>query len=246
MALLLITATVRPPAAATSLARRDPAERLKDYAVALQFYIRQLEMGVFDGLVFVENSDSEIRELKALGRSSTRSERIEFISYQGLDYPPQHGRAFGELRLLDHAMGTSELIRAATPDEVIWKVTGRYIIRNAERLVSGIPAADLYCHCRDLPRPWVDMYFMGWRKGAYPQTLQGACERVRDGDGAGSEAAFRVLIDEHSRNFRVQKRFPVPPQVSGIRGYDNQAYDQQWVKTWSRRVLAAVAPGIWV
>lgn len=246
MSLLLITATVTPPPDATNLARINPAERLQDYAWALRFYLSVLEKGVFDGVVFVDNSNSDIGALRAVTDASPRRDGVEFISFDGLDYPPEHGRAYGEMRLIRHAMAVSALIKAAPADAVIWKVTGRYVIENAEELVAGAGLADLYCHCRNLPQRWVDMYFMGWRKGAYDALLGGAAERIKDGPGGGSEVAFRELVEELAGKARVLRRFRRPPVVSGTRGYDNQRYEAQRLKTWSRRVLAVIAPWLWI
>jgi hypothetical protein len=246
MALLLMTATVTPPPAATNLARTDPVERLADYAVALQFYVRQLEQGVFDGIVFVDNSASDIASLRALAAASPRRAAIELISYAGLDYPPEHGRAYGEMRLIEHAMAASHLITAAAPEDFVWKATGRYVIENVAELVVGTAGAELVCHCRSLPRPWVDMYLMGWRKDAYDAVLGGAAEEIKDGPAGGSEVAFRHWVDAKARAHRIVRRFRWPPEVRGTRGYDNRRYEEQHLKVWSRRALAVVAPWVWI
>jgi len=247
MAILLITATVTPPRDAIKLARSNPADRLGDYLTAFRFYLKKMDQGVFDSIVFTENSDSNITDLKAISLSAKRPMAIEFISFNGLDYPSHYGRAFGEMRLIDYCMQRSEIIRSATADEIIWKVTGRYIIENIDRLVLHTRKADLYCQCRDFPMPWADMYFIGWKKGAFATTLSGAGERIREGRASvSSEVEFRRLIDEKATTLNVTRRFREPPYMSGIRGYDNRRYEKQKVKLWLRGTLARLAPWIWI
>ena len=247
MAVLLLTATVTPPRAATNLARTDPQDRLRDYALALHFYMQQLDKGVFDSLVFVENSNSDISILKSMSLLLRKPAQIEFISFDGLDYPPENGRAYGEMVLIDHAMEHSSFIQAAGPAEIVWKATGRYMVNNLEALMAPRAGADLYCQCRDFPTRWADMYFMGWTKQAYADTLGGCSERIRERPGSGaSELEFRKLIDEKATVFQVQRRFPAPPEVSGTRGWDNRRYEKQQVKSAFRRLAAYIAPWAWV
>jgi hypothetical protein len=242
MPILVITATVTPPSGAADLSRTEPTARLNDYCEALGFYVEQLEQGTFDSIVFVENSNSDISRLKTIAGSSTRHDCIEFISYYGLDYPPSKGRAFGEMQLLDHCMAHSELIRAAAPNEMIWKVTGRYIVRNVKRLLKSSTSASLYCHCRNFPTRWADMYFMGWVKAVYAVTIAGCAERISQ----SSEREFRKLIDEKARVFKVSKRFRYPPKICGVRGWDSRRYEDQRGKEAVRAILSRIAPWVWV
>jgi hypothetical protein len=247
VSLLLITATITPPPDAIKLARVDPKARLSDYAEALRFYIEVLERGGIDGVVFVENSNSDMSVLTDLASRSSRAAQIEFIGFQGLDYPPEHGRGYGEMRLLDHAMKTSALVAGLKDDAVVWKVTGRYVIRNIERLVRTSRGAEIYCQCRNYPLRWTDMYFMGWTRRSYAQAFGDAAERIKEQPGRpSSEVEFRRLVDEVSRSIKVKKRFVEPPDIVGVRGWDNQRYEAQRLKSWSRALLARIAPWIWI
>ena len=62
---LLLTATVTPPAGVPSLQRTNPAQRLRDYEEALSFYL-PLVGTTFDAIVFAENSASDITSLKQM------------------------------------------------------------------------------------------------------------------------------------------------------------------------------------
>ena len=47
---------------------------------------------------------------------------MEVISFQRNDHPVEYGKAYGEFRLLDFAVATTELLGDG---DVFWKVTGR-------------------------------------------------------------------------------------------------------------------------
>jgi hypothetical protein len=112
MNILIMTATITPKADVRSLGRKDPALRRKDYEDALWFYGRLVGQCI-DQIVFVENSESDLSSLKAIAEQLNIVDKIEFISFAGLDYPQMYGRGYGELFLLDHAMANSRFITKA-------------------------------------------------------------------------------------------------------------------------------------
>src|SRR3569832_774634 len=121
---LVMTATIRPLAGIPSLARTDPALRLADYRSSLSFYVQLLGTS-FDQLLFVENSASDLSTLKDEVTRADINSKVEFISFYGLDYNPKYGRGYGEFRLIDYAIATARTLES---DDIIWKVTGRYIV----------------------------------------------------------------------------------------------------------------------
>jgi hypothetical protein len=135
MNILIMTATITPKADVRSLGRKDPALRRKDYEDALWFYGRLVGQCI-DQIVFVENSESDLSSLKAIAEQLNIVDKIEFISFAGLDYPQMYGRGYGELFLLDHAMANSRFIRECDADTPIWKMTGRYIVLNLAKLIQ--------------------------------------------------------------------------------------------------------------
>lgn len=248
MTILLMTATVTPPANASKLSRTDPIERLGDYERALQFYIGKMTENRFNSIVFVDNSNSDISRLRFVADQSDCSSRIEFISFDGLNYPQEYGRAYGELRLIDYAMSTSNKIRLADPDELVWKVTGRYIILNIKKLVEPRNNAVMYCHCRDFPRRWADMYLIGWKKNSYMSTFGGVADRIKESIdiSRSSEEEFRQVVDERSRTENVVRRFSEAPKILGVRGWDNMSYKHGGLKDYIRRSVERFIPWIWI
>ena len=107
--LLMMTATINPQPGAAGLDRTDPALRMKDYCEALDFYLSK-KSRLIDRIVFVENSHSDLSPLQRLAENNRGSKQVEFVSFYGLDYPPEYIRGYGEFKLLDYAFHNSRLL----------------------------------------------------------------------------------------------------------------------------------------
>ncbi len=243
---VLLTATVVAPADARSLVRRDTALRLADYLDAFDFYLAQLARGAFAGLVFCENSAFDLAPFAARVQAAQLGQRVELIGHFGLDYPAIYGRGYGEFKLVDHAMRHSALIAAAGEQVHVWKVTGRYKILNIERLIRCQPRhADLYCNCRNRPRPLTDMYLMRWNRRAYEHLLRGAYHAMKgDERPIACEQHFRGLVDAAPDTVRIVPRLQQVPKVEGRRGADDRPVHT--TRTYIKRLLARrFAPWFW-
>ena len=111
--ILLLTATITPPAGVPLLHRANPQDRLQDYERALNFYLPLLNRCI-DSIVFAENSNSDISTLQNMVARSGFTERVEFLVFDGLDHPSIYGRAYGEFKLNDYVMNNSQIINRAT------------------------------------------------------------------------------------------------------------------------------------
>lgn len=243
---LLLTATIAPPAGVPSLARTDPTQRLHDYAQALRFYL-SLAGGVFDGVVFAENSGSDLAPLRRQASAQRRAD-IEFFSCQGLDYPASHGRGYGEFKLIDRAMSEAQLLQGPV---IVWKCTGRYIVRNIEALVASRPPVDLYCHLRNHPYRLCDLYLMAFNRPGYEGAIEGVYRHLRNdivpGTHTMEEVLFRRLVDALPQHLSVQRRFRHIPVIQGVRGWNNRLYEGAWdPKILIRRAVNRVAPWMWI
>jgi hypothetical protein len=252
--ILLLTATITPPKNAADLARTDATLRLRDYEDAIDHHLRELAHGAVDRLVFTENSASDVSTLvEKVARAGLR-DKVEFIVYDGLRYPPEYGRGYGEMRLVDHTMQHSRIITSAEAQHaLIWKVTGRYVVRNLKAIVKRRPAGvDLYCNMRNYPRRWVDMQLMAWTRHGYDTFLRGVADRIRVGlpetpSGTSPEHLLRGVFEQPRLGARLAPRFNVTPIIDGTRGYDNRSYAD--VNRWKNRVRQAslkVAPWLWI
>ena len=240
---LLLTATITPPMGVPVLARTCPAQRLRDYKRALEFYRDHLG-STFSGIVFCENSKSDLTELMTL---TNPFGRIEFISFDGLDHPVSYGRGYGDYKLVDYAMEHSNLLQQA---DVIWKCTGRYIITNIDQLAQTRPNVDVYVHLRNYPYRLCDLYMMSFTPSGYERLIKGAYEYLRNdvvpGKHTDEEMSFRKLVDGWPKG-GVRRRFKHTPLIDGIRGWDNSIYSKAWSpKTLLRRTLNVCIPSVWV
>ena len=246
--LLLLTATITPPAGAPQLARTDPNLRLKDYAAALEFYLKKLGQSGISGIVFADNSNSDTSSLKELVKRYGAESQVEFISFSGLDYPLEYGRGYGEFSMVDYVMQNSALVKSLPANGNIWKITGRYQLQNLTELIDTKPvAAEIYCNCRNRPAYWVDLYVLSWTQSAYQQLLANICERIKEGtDKTSAEKKFRTVLDQASTNVRVHKRFKRVPNLHGFRGLDNKGYADMGVKFRIRQIAVRLAPWLWI
>ena len=246
--IVLLTATVAPPPDARNLARRDVRQRLQDYLQAFDFYLAALRRGDFGALVLCENSGFDLAPFAARAQAAGVAERVELIGHFGLDHPAQHGRGYGEFKLVDHAMHRSALIAAAGEQALVWKVTGRYRVLNLARLIATQPLhADLYCHCRNLPLRWLDMYLMRWNPRAYRGLIEGIYHALRqDESRTSAEQHFRALVDRHDGGLRIVRRFAHVPRIEGVRGFDNRHYGAMWHTHLARVMAQRLTPWIWI
>jgi hypothetical protein len=245
---VLLTATVVPPPDARNLARRDVQLRLQDYLQAFDFYLAELRRDAFDVLVLCENSGHDLAPFAARAHSAGLEHRVELIGHFGLDHPARHGRGYGEFKLVDHAMQHSVLIRALGPQALVWKTTGRYRVHNLAQLIATQPLhADLYCHCRNFPSRWLDMYLMRWNRRAYEQLIRGIYRQLQqDETPTSAEQHFRALIDRHDGGLHIVRRFAHVPRIEGVRGFDNRDYGAMRPKHLARVMAHRLVPWIWI
>ena len=252
--ILLLTATITPKAGVPNLKRTDPALRLQDYAKALEFYLSHVNQ-CCDGIVFAENSNSDVSELKALAEKFGVTDQVEFVVFDGLNYPTHFDRGYGEFKLLDHAMTHSQLIKQQEDRTVVWKSTGRYTVKNIAQIIGSQPSQfDVYCNCRNYPKRWVDTYFIAWTPAAYETCFRDVYHRLKTNVpgiplGIAAEELLRSWIDQRfiQNHIQLVRRFRISPEVEGIRGADNKGYgtDNHWKYT-LRRNFSRVFPWIWI
>jgi hypothetical protein len=247
--ILLLTATITPLNGINKLAYTDPAKRLRDYERALEHYLSLLRPN--EQIVFCENSGSNLDSLRDIARRMNVLDRIEFVSFHGNDFPPHYGRGYGEFKMVEHVMNTSQVIREAHHDTVIWKITGRYIVENLHDVTDTKPRKSaLYCNFRDYPKKgWMDLFLMAWTPASYRAYLAGAYPKLiedRDGQFVSAELLMREHLAE--RRFAGPYRFKRTPRLVGVRGADGAQYNnnQGRRKYLVRHLMSIVAPWVWI
>jgi hypothetical protein len=252
--ILLLTATITPPQNAPLLKRVDPNVRLCDYEKALAFYLTLLDSCI-DSIIFVENSNSDISRLRDIVNKNQLNNRVEFLVFDGLDYPPSFDRAYGEFKLIQYAMDYSQTICSNSNTEmIIWKVSGRYIIRNLNRIISRKPLTfDIYCNFRKIPKRWAEMYLLAWNLKGYNNCLRNIYHdlkpliiddiRIKD-----PEELFIDLLQQSKSFVAIVPRFNVTPMVDGVRGWTNQNFleGRDLLKYYIRWASNILFPWFWI
>ncbi|MBE7474423.1 MAG: hypothetical protein HS114_35270 [Anaerolineales bacterium] len=255
--ILLLSATVIPPSHVPNLVLTDPGLRLLDYERALAFYLTLIGKGV-DYIVFAENSNADISRLHELVHRNGLQDRVELISFYGLDYPAEYGKGYGEFKLVDYAMSNSRLLSAEMSKAVIWKVTGRYVVKNLSEVIRQRPRLfDIYCNFRvGLTRPiskpkflkWMDLFLLAWTTTGYESVIKNIYQELRADQHGEAEVRFRELLDRVSPPLRVVNRYTTVPFIDGFRGFDGQNFSQginRW-KYYSRCVAQRLTPWAWL
>lgn len=250
--ILLLTATITPPSGVPNLKRIDPKVRLEDYKQALCFYLALVNQGC-DAIVFAENSNSDVSELRELVEQYDLSRQVEFVSFYGLDYPPSYDRGYGEFKLLDYAMQHSTLITNQAEHSVVWKVTGRYVVKNLCQMIARQPPQfDLYCNFRNYPKHWVDTFLMAWTPQGYENCLKEVYQNLKlNVPGVPPKAAAEELLRAHfnrlTSEIHIKSRFNTTPYVHGARAADNMGYSSE--NLWKYRVRSLMntwLPWLWI
>lgn len=250
---LLMTATITPPSGAPELARNDAKLRLGDYCDALRFYLTMPEHTV-DKIIFIDNSDSDLSALEAVISEVPHKKKVELIKFQGNDHPPEFGKGYGEFKLIDYGITHSALL---SPDDLVWKVTGRLRVLNLRQLIETAPLDyNIYCDLRHVPmigdqfgaNEWMDLRVFSWSNIGYELYIRDRFELLKTELIGSPEQYFFKLIKTATKSDGIVPRFRVQPNIAGFGGrlnvdYQNSSYRY---KNRLRRVVRLAAPWIWL
>ena len=219
--ILLMTATIAPSSDTFLLSHRDPMKRLDEYVRALRFYARLLSDGVFDRIVFVDNSGHSLERLiETVDKLSIR-DKIEFISYKA-SVSSKDSRYFLEMNLLIEAFTLSCTIQLL-PSARVWKVTGRYIVNNIAKIVVTAPQkVDLYLNCRNIPVETADFYLVAFTARGFNAVLRPHLEQFQT--TRNGEDILRDRLRGSYPGICIVRRLRHTPRLIGIRGFDGARY----------------------
>ena len=239
--ILLLTATIRPKAEQPGLVIFNEDVRLKEYAAALDFYINLLNKGVLDAVIFAENSGYDLSQLKKRFSCS----KVEWVSCFDLNYPKEYHRGYGEFRLIDFAHKKSEILASASQADFVWKISGRYIIKNVETMIyMSKKAADLHGHFTE---NWVELSVLGWTKLGYDAFIKGKWELFSSGMAPELILAKElVFLKKNNPELSVISRYQWPPLLIGRRGSDGSSYQGRFYQFRHAARVIAVLIRRWV
>jgi hypothetical protein len=224
--ILILTASIAVPPGAPGVARADPLLRMQDYRQAFAFYSSFIGKGV-DRIVFAENTGSDLQSLREIATIKGIASSVDFLTFNGNNFPPIYGRCFGESIIFDEVM-RSECCAELPEDTIYWKSTGRYQVKNLRRMMRTMPrGVELYCDMRRRGgRKWADMRFMSWTRKGYDEFLAGIAPLLREDTRnyrPGEEALFDVLEGRfYGSSLRYARSFAAEPLIDGVRAFDSQ------------------------
>ncbi|HEY9027394.1 MAG TPA: hypothetical protein VIP05_24085 [Burkholderiaceae bacterium] len=208
-----------------NMQRTDVQARLDDYRRALQ---RWLDDPWTRHLVMVENSGYPLDDLRGLVARHPSGKDVEFLSFDGQDFPRSRGKGFGEMTALRHVLRESAQLRRTGR---FLKVNGRYFIPNiADVLACMQPETAVFCNITKSLSYSDSRVF-----GGDLQFLELLCEqglRVDDEAGYWFEHALcrsALLAIADGRPWQFMRRLPV---VEGYSGTLNRPYSESRLKLW--------------
>lgn len=245
---LLMTATITPPNNCPDLKRTDPEIRMHDYFEALKFYV-QIPPHFNDRIIFAENSNTDLTALKKIENFNIHNKQIEFISFKdGNSFPPEYGKGYGEMLLMDYALNESQLIKQ---NDRIWKATGRLVLKNFSKLIHKSPDDyDLYCDIHhDFPMfkltHFFDPRFYSFNLEGYTRWFRPYISQLK---GAHIEDFFYKILIEDLSHKKLAPRFKDVPLISGFVGSSNKNYMtvKKIIQRIGQQCMRVVFPWLWI
>lgn len=251
---LVLSATITPPFNVIKLARKDPEIRLADYCETLRFYLG-VSSKLIDRIIFIENSNSELKAVEQLVKTVKHNKKVEIISFpNGNDYPPEFGKGYGEFRMINYGLSQSKII---SDTDVLWKVTGRLRLINIDRLIEKAPQNYvIYCDLRKVPlignrlggNEWMELRFFSFTLKGYNKYFRDSVDNLRETLNRVPENYLYKIVKEALPTEAIVPRFTIQPIVAGYSGFSNSDY-QHWkytLKNRSRLISRHIAPWLWL
>lgn len=212
----LLTACIEPPAHLPFNQLKDPTIRRTHYIKALNFYLNHKYLKI----VFCENSG---HDLTPYFEREIDNGQLEILTFQGNNYPLELGKGMGEFNCINHAMNHSAFIAKSA---FVFKITGRYIVKNFEQFVRQAQKQTELWALADLDsrRQYADARFFGLRKEFLSEYLKPNVQSLNDSKGYYFEhLLFRGISSaiEHGKKIDI---FNGSPRIIGIAGSMNQPY----------------------
>ena len=208
--------------------------------------------------MFVENSNSDISSLLRIVEEAKVTEQVEFITFDGLDYPVHFwGHGYGDFKCVDFAMNHSKLIRAQPSNSIVWKITGRYILKNLSQFIAAKPLSfDVYC---DFRTPYFrrgffqgkyecNMAIVAWTISGYQTGLQGMYKELIQHKSEFGEQLMRDAMERRKKIVNIVSRFTIPTIVEGTGAVYNvdMSSRKSKFKSYIRSVARRFIPWLWI
>lgn len=246
---LLITACIEPTLSTdNSITRSDPKIRLNDYITAFRYWLSYKEDKITH-IIFVENSEYDLTELKQIATSENQYNRkIEFVQFAASPIPKGFHYGYSELEIIDKAFDLSKTILET---DFFIKVTGRLYFPSLKKLLKRIAASNLitidfkdykFFHIK---KQYAVTTLIITRNDFFLNNLYGIKSKMDDEHNSLFETIYYNFLQPLSlTNKNIVTRFPINVNPVGIGAHWNIDYNSNKNKAYNfiRTVLKIVYP----
>ena len=216
------------------MARSNIDDRLQDYKSAFK---KWLDDAAVRHIVVVENSGFDLSEFRYMADKARLRKEVEFISFDGQDFPRHLGKGFGENIALKEVVRSSKLLASS---KKFIKLNGRYYVNNSKTFFDEmLRPIDVYC---DLSRnlSWSDSRLFGGSLEFLRNYVCTECSRINDSAGVFFEhclarASLRALADGYT-----WKMPNTIPDIVGLSGTTNAPYSDYPAKRVARMIFRRI------
>jgi hypothetical protein len=205
--------------------RTDIQTRLDDYRQALSKWLDDIWV---KNIIFVENSGYPLDSLKTMVQQHPSRKNVEFLTFDGQNFPRSLGKGYGETLALQYVLVNSEQL---TRTGRFIKVNGRYYVPNLLAVLQNMsPDTEIFCNITKA-LTFSDSRVFGGSRGFLEYVCHEGKE-VNDSKGfwfehALAKASLHSIADGMKWGFIV--RLPV---VEGVSGTFNGNYSEPAIKQW--------------
>lgn len=229
---IILTSTIDVRGVA-NMQRADPLVRLSDHEKALN---RWLSDEWIQNIILVENSGYPLDSLKSLVAKHSSRKSVEFLSFDGQDFPRSLGKGYGETLALQYVAEQSAQLKKTGN---FLKVNGRYYIPNLKDVLGNMEAdTEVFCNLNRGMR-FSDSRVFG---GSEDFLLRVVKEGLKVNDELGiwlehavARAALHAIAD--GANWRFITHLP---KIDGVSGTINGAYAETAPKQWLKGRVHAI------
>jgi hypothetical protein len=196
--------------------RDDPRERFEDYRRALKQWVQRDD---FDKLVFVENSGYDVSPLQEIvDQSPLGNDMVEFLSFDGQDFPRELGKGYGETLNFQHVLDNSKIL---AEDDMLVRNNGRYYIENMHAFFEALqPPTEILVEMRQF-LSYADVTVLGGTVDFFRKYICPYGWDVNDSKGYYMEHAYARATHRALADGLVWRPFPEVPSVVGFSGTEN-------------------------
>jgi hypothetical protein len=238
--LVFLTATVHC-GETPDVKRRDPHQRKQDYLRAFRHW---LSLKCDADILFCENSSADLSAFHAVAATAAPTESlVRLVSFAGNLGAQRYGKSYGEIEMLRYAFKAFPELRNY---QYILKVSGRYVLRNGDNLVSGIRrmTVDVICDIH-ANLTWANTHTVAFKPHFALSYLIPFQEEIDDTRGAFIEhlmarGVHRTLVAGGS-----WAPLPCTPYSDGISGSWNTPQRDRWSRRAKQDIKRKVAAWIY-